>query len=122
MRFYSDPNSHIAFQEAYQEDFEYSDFFRDQASHRLGDVRREFICVDLIRDLKSSSSFNPSQLRPVQELQTELRTELRKVRKFRTLLKPHSITRKHTFRLFSYKSDGQQRQYPGRDCRYLQHG
>ena len=27
LRFYSDPNSHIAFQEAYQEDFEYSDFF-----------------------------------------------------------------------------------------------
>ena len=47
LRFYSDPNSHIAFQEAYQEDFEYSDFFRDQASHRLGDVRREFICCGL---------------------------------------------------------------------------
>ena len=31
-------------------------------------------------------------------------------------------TKKHTFRLVSYKSDGQQRQDPGRDCRYLQHG
>ena len=36
-----------AFQEAYQEDFKYSDFFRDQASHCLGDVRREFICCGL---------------------------------------------------------------------------
>ena len=40
-------HSYIAFQEAYQEDFEYSDFFRDQASHCLGDVRREFICCGL---------------------------------------------------------------------------
>ena len=49
LRFYSDPNSqlHIAFQEAFQEDFKYSDFFRDQASHCLGDVRREFICCGL---------------------------------------------------------------------------
>ena len=45
--FYSDPNSHIAFQEAFQEDFEYSDFFRDQASDCLGDIRREFICCGL---------------------------------------------------------------------------
>ena len=57
--------------------------------------------------------------RASKELRTELRTQ---VRKLRTLLKPHSITRKHTFCLFSYKSDGQQRQDPGRDCRYLQHG
>ena len=27
--FYSDPNSHTAFQEAFKEDFKYSDFFRD---------------------------------------------------------------------------------------------
>ena len=58
--------------------------------------------------------------RASKELRTELRTQ---VRKFRTLLKPHSFTRiKHTFRLVSYKSDGQQRQDLGRDCRYLQHG
>ena len=41
---YSD-RTHTAFQEAFQQDFEYSDFFRDhplQPQH-IGDVRREFI-------------------------------------------------------------------------------
>ena len=46
--FYSDPSSqiHIAFQEAYQEDFKYSDFFQDHQlwPQHIGDVRREFIC------------------------------------------------------------------------------
>ena len=37
---------------ASQEDFKYSDFFRDQASQCIGDIRREFILVDLKRDLK----------------------------------------------------------------------
>ena len=34
---------YTAFQEAFQEDFKYSDFFQDQASQCIGDVRREFI-------------------------------------------------------------------------------
>ena len=41
---YSD-RTHTAFQEAFREDFEHSDFFRDhplQPQH-IGDVRREFI-------------------------------------------------------------------------------
>ena len=44
--------TYTAFQEAFQEDFKYSDFFQDQASQRIGDVRREFILVDLKWDLK----------------------------------------------------------------------
>ena len=43
---------YTAFQKAFQEDFKYSDFFRDQASQCIGDVRREFILVDLKWDLK----------------------------------------------------------------------
>ena len=38
-------HTHTAFQEAFREDFEYSDFFRDhtlQPQH-IGDVRRDFI-------------------------------------------------------------------------------
>ena len=53
-------NSHIAFQETFQEDFKYSDFFQDQASQCIGDVIREFILVDLKWDLKGS--LNPSHL------------------------------------------------------------
>ena len=52
-RFYSD-QTHTAFQEAFQEDFKYSDFFQDHLLqlHHIGDVRRESILVDLKRDLK----------------------------------------------------------------------
>ena len=39
--------TYTAFQEAFQEDFKYSDFFRDQASQDIGDVRREFIFYGL---------------------------------------------------------------------------
>ena len=54
--FYSDPNSHIAFQEAYQEDFKYSDFFRDHKlwPQHIGDVRREFICCGLDSGLEKA--------------------------------------------------------------------
>ena len=47
---YSDrTHRYTAFQEAFREDFEYSDFFRDhplQPQH-IGDVRREFIYCGL---------------------------------------------------------------------------
>ena len=78
--FYSDPNSHIAFQEAYQEDFKYSDFFRDHKlqSLHIGDVRREFICCGLDSGLEKAFKSKSSTT------STELQTE---VRKFRTLLK-----------------------------------
>ena len=50
---YSDrTHTYTAFQEAFQEDLKYSDFFRDQASQRIGDVRREFIFYGLEWDLK----------------------------------------------------------------------
>ena len=71
-------HTRTAFQEAYQEDFKYSDFFRDQQlwSQHIGDIRREFICCGLDLGLEiSSSSFNPSQLRPIQELQSFIPTE-----------------------------------------------
>ena len=49
-------HTHTAFQEAFQEDFEYSDFFRDhqlQPQH-IGDVRRDYIhFVDSNWDLKA---------------------------------------------------------------------
>ena len=54
LRFYSDPSSHIAFQEAFQEDFKYSDFLQDQASQRIGDVRREFIYCGLEMGLEKA--------------------------------------------------------------------
>ena len=52
-RFYSD-RTHTAFQEAFQEDLKYSDFFRDQASLRIGDVRREFIFYGLETGLEKA--------------------------------------------------------------------
>ena len=41
--------THTAFQEAFQEDLKYSDFFRDHLllPQHIGDVRREFIFMDL---------------------------------------------------------------------------
>ena len=45
--FYSDPNSHTAFQEAFQEDLKYSDFFQDHLPQHIGDIRREFIFYGL---------------------------------------------------------------------------
>ena len=46
--------AYTAFQEAFQEDFKYSDFFRDHLlrPQHIGDIRREFILVDLKWDLK----------------------------------------------------------------------
>ena len=43
-----------AFQEAFQEDLKYSDFFQDQASQRIGDVRREFIFYGLETGLEKA--------------------------------------------------------------------
>ena len=66
--------THIAFQEAYQEDFKYSDFFQDQASHCLGDVRREFICCGLDsgleRQFKSKSTTTNTRASEHTELQS----------------------------------------------------
>ena len=42
VNFYSDPNSHTVFQEAFQEDLKYSDFFRDHLQQHIGDVRRVY--------------------------------------------------------------------------------
>ena len=73
-----------AFQEAYQEDFKYSDFFRDHKLQLLhiGDVRREFICCGL--DLGLEKAFKSKSSTTSTHRASELRTE---VRKFRTLLK-----------------------------------
>ena len=65
VNFYSDPNSHTAFQEEFQEDLKYSDFFRDHLPQHIGDVRREFIFMDLKRDLKGRPRFK--QHRPAQQ-------------------------------------------------------
>ena len=93
-----------AFQEAYQEDFKYSDFFQDQASHCLGDVRREFICCGLDsgleRQFKSKSTMTNTRAH---------RASNPEVRKFRTLLKAI----KSRFRYIFRKSYGEQRQDPG---------
>ena len=40
---------------AFQEDLKYSDFFRDQASQRIGDVRREFIFYGLEMGLEKAA-------------------------------------------------------------------
>ena len=51
---------------------EYSDFFRDhwlQPQH-IGDVRRDYIHFCGLKLGLESSCFNPSQLRPIQELQS----------------------------------------------------
>ena len=39
---------------AFQEDLKYSDFFRDQASQHIGDVRREFIFYGLETGLEKA--------------------------------------------------------------------
>ena len=60
--------AYTAFQEAFQEDFKYSDFFQDhllQPQH-IGDVRREFILVDLKWDLKRQFESKSLQ-RPAQQ-------------------------------------------------------
>ena len=46
--------TYTAFQEAFQEDLKYSDFFRDQASQCIGDVRREFIFYGLEMGLEKA--------------------------------------------------------------------
>ena len=55
VNFYSDRTHmyiHTAFQEVFQKDLKYSDFFRDHLPQHIGDVRREFIFMDLKWDLK----------------------------------------------------------------------
>ena len=73
----------IAFQEAFREDFEYSDFFRDhqlQPQH-IGDVRRDYIhFVDSNWDLKvvvliqvsydQYKSFRATELQELQSFET----------------------------------------------------
>ena len=49
-------HTHAAFQEAFREDFEYSDFFRDHKlrPQHIGDIRRDYIhFVDSNWDLKA---------------------------------------------------------------------
>ena len=46
--------THTAFQEAFQEDLKYSDFFQDQASQCIGDIRREFIFYGLEMGLEKA--------------------------------------------------------------------
>ena len=50
--------------------FEYSDFFRDHQLRlqHIEDVRREYTHCGLKLGLETGSCFNPSQLRPIQEL------------------------------------------------------
>ena len=64
--FYSDPNSHIAF----QEDLKYSDFFRDHLPQHIGDVRREFIFYGLEIGLEKAD-FNRTTSTCTTELNTE---------------------------------------------------
>ena len=51
---------------------EYSDFFRDHKlrPEHIGDVRRDYIHFCGLELGLESSCFNPSQLRPIQELQS----------------------------------------------------
>ena len=91
--------THTAFQKAFREGFEYSDFFRDHQlrPQHIGDVRRDYIhFVDSNWDLKAvliQVSYNQYKSFRATELQSlhcnrgkhprkELRTE---VRKYRTL-------------------------------------
>ena len=57
---------------------EYSDFFQDHKlrPQHIGDVRRDYIHFCGLELGLESSCFNPSQLRPIQELQsyTELQS------------------------------------------------
>ena len=46
--------AYTAFQEAFQEDFKYSDFLWDQASQCIGDIRREFIYCGLEMGLEKA--------------------------------------------------------------------
>ena len=61
VNFYSDLNSYTAF----QEDLKYSDFFQDHLPQHIGDIRREFIFMDLKWDLKGRPRFE--QHRPAQQ-------------------------------------------------------
>ena len=66
VNFYSDPNSHTAFQEAFQEDLKYSDFFQDHLPQHIGDIRREFIFYGLEMGLEKAV-LNQVTLRPAQQ-------------------------------------------------------
>ena len=55
------------FQEAFQEDLKYLDFFQDQASQRIGDVRREFIFYGLELELGKAAVLNQVTLGPAQQ-------------------------------------------------------
>ena len=46
--------TYTAFQKAFQEDLKYSDFFQDQASQCIGDIRREFIFYGLEMGLEKA--------------------------------------------------------------------
>ena len=59
---------------AFQEDLKYSDFFRDQASQRIGDVRREFIFYGLETGIEKAAVLIQVTLGPAQQ-------ELNKVQK-----------------------------------------
>ena len=59
---------------AFQENLKYSDFFQDQASQCIGDVRREFIFYGLETGLEKAAVLIQVTLGPAQQ-------ELNKVRK-----------------------------------------
>ena len=52
---------------AFQEDLKYSDFFQDQASQRIGDVRREFIFHGLETGLEKAAVLIQVTLGPAQQ-------------------------------------------------------
>ena len=60
--------TYTAFQEAFQEDLKYSDFFQDQASQCIGDIRREFIFYGLETGLEKAAVLIQVTLGPAQEL------------------------------------------------------
>ena len=59
--------SYTAFQEAFQEDLKYSDFFQDQASQCIGDIRREFIFYGLETGLEKAAVLIQVTLGPAQQ-------------------------------------------------------
>ena len=52
---------------AFQEDLKYLDFFQDQASQRIGDVRREFIFYGLEKGLENAAVLIQVTSRPAQQ-------------------------------------------------------
>ena len=80
-------HTRTAFQEAFREDFKYSDFFRDhklQPQH-IGDVRRDYIhFVDSNWDLKQAVVLIQVSYDQYTELQS-FRASNPEVRKYRTL-------------------------------------